>query len=129
MGGLLIDADRETKHRALERALSAGINWIDTAPSYGQGRSESALGELLPTLPHDPHVSTKFAIDTRDLSDLAGQIEASLEQSLRRLRRDSVTLLQTTGSAPRPQAACSAWTGSSSPAAWSTCSKDSVGRD
>jgi L-galactose dehydrogenase/L-glyceraldehyde 3-phosphate reductase len=94
VGGLLIDQDRETKHRALERALSAGINWIDTAPSYGQGRSEAALGELLPTLPHDPHLSTKFTVDTRDLSDVAGQIERSLEQSLRRLRRDSVTLLQ-----------------------------------
>ena len=94
VGGLLIDQDDDTKHRALERALSAGVNWIDTAPSYGQGRSETALGEQLPSLPHDPHVSTKFAIDTRDLSDLAGQIEASLEQSLKRLRRDSVTLLQ-----------------------------------
>lgn len=94
VGGLLIDQDPETKRRVLERALSAGINWIDTAPSYGQGRSEAALGELLPTLAHDPHVSTKFAIDTRDLSDVAGQIEESLEKSLRRLRRDSVTLLQ-----------------------------------
>jgi aryl-alcohol dehydrogenase-like predicted oxidoreductase len=94
VGGLLIDQDDDTKHRALERALSAGVNWIDTAPSYGQGRSEAALGELLPSLPYEPHVSTKFSIDTRDASDPAGQIEASLEQSLARLRRDSVTLLQ-----------------------------------
>jgi L-glyceraldehyde 3-phosphate reductase len=94
VGGLLIDRDPETKRRALERALGAGINWIDTAPSYGQGRSETALGELLPTLPYEPHVSTKFALDTRDLSDIAGQIEASLVESLERLKRDSVTLLQ-----------------------------------
>lgn len=91
VGGLLIDADADIKLRALERALSAGVNWIDTAPSYGQGRSEAALGELLP---QGVHVSTKFAIDTRDLSDVAGQIEASLSLSLSRLRRDSVTLLQ-----------------------------------
>ncbi len=94
VGGLLINQDRDTRLEALERACSAGINWIDTAPSYGQGRSEAALGELLPTLQHDPHVSTTFAIDTRNLSGVAGQIEASLEQSLLRLRRDSVTLLQ-----------------------------------
>ncbi len=94
VGGLLIDQDDDTKRRALERALSAGVNWIDTAPSYGQGRSEAALGQLLPSLPYEPHVSTKFSIDTRDPTDLAGQIEASLEQSLARLRRDSVTLLQ-----------------------------------
>jgi aryl-alcohol dehydrogenase-like predicted oxidoreductase len=70
VGGLLIDQDDDTKRRALERALSAGVNWIDTAPSYGQGRSEAALGQLLPSLPYEPHVSTKFSIDTRDPSDL-----------------------------------------------------------
>jgi D-threo-aldose 1-dehydrogenase len=94
VGGLLIDKDADTKRRALEHALSAGINWIDTAPSYGQGRSEAALGELLPDIDHAPHVSTKLTIDTRDLSDVAAQIEASLDGSLERLRRESVTLLQ-----------------------------------
>lgn len=94
VGGLLIDRDRETRRKALERALSAGINWIDTAPSYGQGRSESSLGELLPALGHDPHVSTKFRIDPADATDIPSQIEASLVASLERLRRPSVTLLQ-----------------------------------
>lgn len=94
VGGLLIDADDDTKRRAVDRALSAGINWIDTAASYGRGRSEEALGRLLADLANPPHVSTKFAVDTRDLSDVQGQIEASLTASLGRLRRDSVTLLQ-----------------------------------
>ena len=40
------------------------------------------------------HVSTKFTIDTRNLTDIAGQIEASLTASLKRLQRGSVTLLQ-----------------------------------
>lgn len=94
VGGLLIDRDLETRREALERATAAGINWVDTAPSYGRGRSESALGELLPGLDPAPHVSTKFAIDTRDLRDVAGQIERSLTASLERLGRSSVTLLQ-----------------------------------
>lgn len=94
VGGLLIDRDEATKRAALAAALDAGINWIDTAPAYGQGRSEAALGLILPELSPTPQVSTKVGIDTRDLSDVAGQIERSLTASLERLRRSSVTLLQ-----------------------------------
>jgi len=94
VGGLLIDQDNETKLNAIQRAMDAGINWIDTAPSYGQGRSEEALGWLLKEVNADPFISTKFAIDTRELNDIPGQIERSLESSLKRLKRDSVTLLQ-----------------------------------
>jgi D-threo-aldose 1-dehydrogenase len=99
VGGLLIDAPDDVKRAALRRALEAGINWIDTAPSYGNGASEVALGWLLEEVAADrglelPHVSTKVRIDTRDLSDVGGQIERSLEQSLARLRTPRVTLLQ-----------------------------------
>jgi D-threo-aldose 1-dehydrogenase len=93
VGGLLIDADDGTKRQTIDQAIGAGINWIDTAAAYGQGRSEEALGWLLAGH-SDVHVSTKFTIDTRDLSDVTGQIEASLTDSLRRLQRSSVTLLQ-----------------------------------
>jgi aryl-alcohol dehydrogenase-like predicted oxidoreductase len=94
VGGLLIDQDDETKLKAIQRAMEAGMNWIDTAPSYGQGRSEEALGWLLKEIDDEPYVSTKFAIDTNILDDIPGQIEKSLEGSLKRLQRDSVTLLQ-----------------------------------
>ncbi|MEJ2089989.1 MAG: aldo/keto reductase, partial [Gammaproteobacteria bacterium] len=94
VGGLLIDADEAVKRAAVDRALEAGINWIDTAASYGQGRSEEALGRVLDGRADPPHVSTKFSVDTANLADLAGQIEASLTASLTRLKRDSVTLLQ-----------------------------------
>ncbi len=93
VGGLLIDAEEETRREAIDRAIAGGINWIDTAASYGQGRSEEALGRLLAG--HEAvHVSTKFSIDTRRLTEIAGQIEASLTASLERLDRSSVTLLQ-----------------------------------
>jgi hypothetical protein len=39
VGGLLINADRPTRLAALRFALDAGINWIDTAAQYGNGRS------------------------------------------------------------------------------------------
>lgn len=94
VGGLLINEDDKTRLAALERAFSAGVNWVDTAASYGNGKSEEALGALLPQLNHDPYISTKFSIDTGDMSDVAGQIERSLHASLGRLGRESVTLFQ-----------------------------------
>ncbi|OGP51481.1 MAG: hypothetical protein A2Y79_08175 [Deltaproteobacteria bacterium RBG_13_43_22] len=94
VGGLLINQDEATKRAAVRRALEAGINWIDTAPSYGMGRSEEALGWLLREIDDDPYLSTKVTIDTRDLGDIPGQIERSLAASLDRLKRNSVTLLQ-----------------------------------
>lgn len=94
VGGLLINQDDETKLSAIRRAMEAGINWIDTAPSYGQGRSEEALGWILKEIDEEPYVSTKFSIDTNDLRDIPGQIERSLEASLKRLQNESVPLLQ-----------------------------------
>ena len=94
VGGILVHADDDTKLEALRRALAGGINWIDTAPLYGQGRSETALGWLLDEVEETPYISTKVKIDVDELSDIPGQIERSLEASFERLKRDSVDLLQ-----------------------------------
>lgn len=40
----------------VERALAEGINFIDTAPLYGAGRSESLLGMALRGVPRDSYV-------------------------------------------------------------------------
>jgi D-threo-aldose 1-dehydrogenase len=94
VGGILIDPDDDTKRLAVRRAMDAGINWIDTAAQYGNGKSEEALGWLLPEIPEKPYLSTKFRIDTGDLSDIRGQVERSMEASLKRLNRDYVDLYQ-----------------------------------
>jgi len=94
VGGMLILADDETRRRALRRALDAGINFIDTAPLYGQGRSEEALGWLLGEIEEQPYLATKVNVDLGKLGDIPGEIERSVHASLRRLRRDSVDLLQ-----------------------------------
>jgi L-galactose dehydrogenase/L-glyceraldehyde 3-phosphate reductase len=94
VGGLIIEKDDDTRRAAIDRALSAGVNWFDTAPQYGNGKSEEALGWLLASETRPFHISTKVMVDVSDLSDLRGQIEASVERSLVRLKRDSVTLLQ-----------------------------------
>ena len=88
-----IHADDDTKLRALRRGLEGGMNWIDTAPSYGDGQSEEALGWLLQEVDAKPYVSTKVGLDLSRV-DLSGQIESSLERSLKRLGRDSVDLFQ-----------------------------------
>ena len=47
VGGIIIHADDDTRRKAIRMALDGRINWIDTAPIYGQGKSEEALGWLL----------------------------------------------------------------------------------
>ncbi|MDH3658453.1 MAG: aldo/keto reductase [Alphaproteobacteria bacterium] len=94
VGGLLIHQDDATKLQAVRHALDAGINFIDTAASYGDGKSEQALGWLLKEVDQNPYLATKFRLDLGDGDDIKGQIEASVEASLKRLRRDSVDLIQ-----------------------------------
>jgi aryl-alcohol dehydrogenase-like predicted oxidoreductase len=49
---------------AIRRALELGINWIDTAPAYGLGRSEAVIGQALRDVPRDerPYVFTKCSL-------------------------------------------------------------------
>ena len=94
VGGVLIHQDDATKREAIRRALAGGINWIDTAAQYGNGKSEEALGWLLPEAGATPYLSTKFNLDVGNLQDIPAQIEARLLASLARLKRKSVDLLQ-----------------------------------
>ena len=94
VGGVLIHQDDDTKLKVLRHAIDSGINWIDTATSYGNGQSEQALGWLLPELDTKPYVSTKVVLDTARLDDIAGQVERSAHDSLERMKLESVELLQ-----------------------------------
>lgn len=94
VGGVLIHQDDDTKLKVLRHAIDCGINWIDTASKYGDGKSEQALGWLLPELSQRPHVSTKVMLDTANLDDISGQVERSTHESLSRMKLDSVDLLQ-----------------------------------
>lgn len=94
VGGLLINAEETMRGAALQRAVAAGINWIDTAPIYGDGESERTIGRHRLLLSPRPHISTKFHITDGDQADIAGAVERSLEQSLKRLQADRVDALQ-----------------------------------
>jgi L-galactose dehydrogenase/L-glyceraldehyde 3-phosphate reductase len=93
-GGILINASEATRWAALERAVAGGINWIDTAPLYGNGTSEQTIGRHLSALSPRPHVSTKVRLERADMADIAGAIRRSLEQSLKRLQLEQVALFQ-----------------------------------
>ena len=95
VGGLIIREDTETRQQAFKEALNLGINWVDTAPAYGDGLSEQHLGEILPNFSdHEFYVSTKIQIRREHLNDISGEIEKSIEDSLNRLKRESVDLIQ-----------------------------------
>ena len=84
---------------AIQEARQAGINWIDTAPIYGCGESEEAIGEVLKKLDWKPIVATKCGLvwnDKREkLSRLDGDsITRECEDSLRRLQIDTIDLYQ-----------------------------------
>lgn len=96
VGGVLIHQDEATKRAAFRKALDAGIDWIDTAASYGDGESERTIGQLTQELPAAarPRISTKARLDLASAEPLASQLRRSLEDSLERLRADKVTLFQ-----------------------------------
>lgn len=94
VGGILLQTDEKEKVRAVQHAIDSGINLIDTAPSYGNGDSEKAVGYLLPQLTPRPYVATKVHIDPLIRDDLPGQVERSISASLSRLATSSVDLIQ-----------------------------------
>jgi L-galactose dehydrogenase/L-glyceraldehyde 3-phosphate reductase len=94
VGGILVHKDDATKRDAIRRALAGGINWIDTAAQYGNGKSEESLGWLLPEAGATPYLSTKFGLDVENLNDIPAQIEERFKGSLARLKRQSVDVLQ-----------------------------------
>lgn len=109
VGGLIIDADRETRFAQLDAAMAAGADWVDTAAQYGEGASETSIGEWLAARPESrPRLSTKFSIDP-GAKDAPGQMRRSVEASFRRLGVSRVPLLflhnQIGGSGLAPDAA------------------------
>ncbi|GHV69006.1 hypothetical protein AGMMS49928_09990 [Spirochaetia bacterium] len=87
------DESKNSVYRALETALELGITYFDTAPGYGEGASESMFGEVLGGVdPGKIFLATKCGPTSYD-----GLIR-SVEESLKRLHRDYVDLIQIHGS-------------------------------
>jgi aryl-alcohol dehydrogenase-like predicted oxidoreductase len=90
--------DESEAVRAIQTALDAGVNWIDTAPFYGWGRAEEIVGRAIRGR-DDVLVFTKCGTmrrpDGGDYMDLRpSAIRADVEASLRRLGVERLDLLQ-----------------------------------
>jgi aryl-alcohol dehydrogenase-like predicted oxidoreductase len=83
---------------AIQRALELGVNWIDTAPIYGFGRSEEVVGRALAQMSEKPYVFTKCGLEGKDGTGVrelkAATIERQCEDSLRRLGVEAIDLYQ-----------------------------------
>jgi len=84
---------------AIHRALELGVNWIDTAAIYGLGHSEEIVGRALKTTSHKPYVFTKNSMRWHEDRSIyrslkAASLQEELDNSLRRLGRDTIDLYQ-----------------------------------
>ena len=82
---------------ALHKAVDLGVNFIDTADVYGNGRSEKLVGKLLRERSETIYVATKAG---RKLSPHVAEkytplaLRKFVEQSLKNLRVEALDLLQ-----------------------------------
>jgi aryl-alcohol dehydrogenase-like predicted oxidoreductase len=84
---------------AIHAGLDRGMNWIDTAPAYGLGHSETIVGHAIKGLAKRPYIFTKCSLvwdESRKISHnlQAASIRREAEASLKRLGVDSIDLYQ-----------------------------------
>ncbi len=87
---------RPVSHGAaiVERALELGVNYIDTAPLYGSGRSEGVLGHALKGVKQPFFLATKVGYLPEPFDYTRDTVLRGFEASLKRLQRDRVDLVQ-----------------------------------
>ena len=98
IGGFWGQVDDETSMAALHAAVDAGVNFIDTADVYGDGRSERLVAKLRHERPGETiYVATKAGRKLPQQT-AAGysrrNLEAWIDESLRNLQTDALDLLQ-----------------------------------
>ena len=79
--------------------MRSGVNYVDTAPFYGEGKSEEVLGQALKRVPrHTYYIGTKvgrYMADWKNAFDFSEEtILAEFEKSLQRLQLSYVDIIQ-----------------------------------
>lgn len=92
-------ADKKAALAVLKRAVELGVNFIDTADSYGPAVSEELIAEALYPYPKDLVIATKGGLERPgpDVWTQNGQpahLEKVLNESLKRLKLDTIDLYQ-----------------------------------
>jgi len=85
-------AGRRIAIATINRALDLGVNYIDTAPAYGNGNSESLIGEVMKTRRDECVLASKvwFELDRQATID-------SVHESLKRLQAERIDIVQVHG--------------------------------
>jgi len=91
--------DDEESIAAIRKALSLGINWIDTAAVYGLGHSEEVVARAIQGISPKPYVFTKCARIWNEKGEIGKSLKADsvrreCEASLQRLKTDCIDLYQ-----------------------------------
>jgi pyridoxine 4-dehydrogenase len=91
--------DREQAKAALRRAVELGVNFIDTADSYGPNVSEILIAETLHPYPDDLVIASKGGLTRTGPGQWPADgrpehLREALEGSLQRLRLDQIPLYQ-----------------------------------
>lgn len=92
-------ADKAEAIKVLKRAVELGVNFIDTADSYGPNVSEELIAEALYPYPKDLVIATKGGFerpgpDVWTMNGNPAYLKKALEGSLKRLKQDTIDLYQ-----------------------------------
>lgn len=98
------ELDEANAIRTIQQAIRSGINYVDTAPWYGQGKSEEILGRALAGVPREAYyIATKIGRYEKDVSKqmnyTAEKTRESVEKSLKLLGVDYIDVIQVSLSA------------------------------
>ena len=91
--------DKDEAIGVLKRAVELGVNFIDTADSYGPHISEELIAEALYPYPADLVIATKGGLlrtgpDQWPVNAHPDHLKIALEGSLKRLKLDRIDLYQ-----------------------------------
>ncbi|BDU51513.1 aldo/keto reductase [Haliovirga abyssi] len=94
-GGINLDE----AYKTINLAIKSGINFFDTAPIYGMGKSEERIGELLKEIRKDIYIATKCGLLWNEnkevrIDNSRDAIMYDIEKSLKRLKTDYIDLYQ-----------------------------------
>ena len=91
--------DRAAAHRVFRRAIELGVNFFDTADSYGPHVDEELIAEALHPYPKDLVIATKGGLlrprpSAWDPDGRPEHLKCALDGSLKRLRLERIDLYQ-----------------------------------
>ena len=99
LGGVFRTTNDDESAKLVENAVKQGINYIDTAPWYGQGRSEAVLGKAFKNIPRKAfYIATKVGRYEQEIGKMfdfsRDRIIKSVDESLKRLGLEYIDLIQ-----------------------------------